>query len=207
MRTERRTKTGGTWGERATGVSLAVLVSAGVALAQRGLPARPFERQPQPRLGGQLQPKLPPVRVPGDQHQHAPGFLKRLRDLPPEEQEQILANDERFHRLPPDRQTQVRERLQRWNTLTPEEKQRIREREEIFESLSPEQRQQARQLFQQWQQLPPQRRGLLMNAFRHLRALPPRKRAAFMAGSKTAHRFSPEERDLLEGLSRLLPGE
>lgn len=149
-----------------------------------------------------------PKRAPGrsrDLHQHAPDFMKRLRDLPPAEQERVLANDARFRHLPRERQEMIRENLRRWNALSPEEKERMRERQEIFGSLSPQQREAARAVFLQWRELPAERRSSLMDAFRRLRDLPPGERPKFLSDQEMVKRFSPEERGILAGLSTLLP--
>jgi len=167
---------------------LALLLLAGTALAQRPAPRR---------LG-------PPLRA-GQANPRPPGFFKRLRELPPSEQERLMANNPRFRRLPPLRQQMIRERLNRWNAMTPEQRVRFRQREEIFESLSPAQREEARILFPQWQRLPPDRRAALMQAFRRLRDMPPGQRQSFLNSPEAARRFSPHERDVLGGLTRLLP--
>ena len=62
-------------------------------------------------------------------------FYEHLRDLPPKEQERVLANDKRFQRLPPQRQQRIRENLRRWNDLSPQRKEQLREREEIFSQV------------------------------------------------------------------------
>jgi hypothetical protein len=89
--------------------------------------------------------------------------------------------------------------------MTPQEKERVRQREEIFESLSPVQRREARNIFPQWRDLSPARRQALMVAFRHIRDIPPDQRRAFLDSQNVREQFSPHERDILEGLSRLLP--
>ena len=116
-----------------------------------------------------------------------------------------MASDARFRRLPPVRQQMIRQRLERWNALTSEQQARFREREEIFESLSPAQREDARALFPEWRRLSFDRRNALMEAFRQLRDMPPGQRQQFLNGPEVAQRFSPEERSLLGGLTRLLP--
>ncbi len=183
-------------------VFLAVFVAASRGLAQAPKIDHGGPRHRREEVGRRQRRAPHPKK---DQHRHAPGFVKRLRDLPPEEQERVLANDERFQRLPTERQEMIRERLRRWNALNPEEKERLRERQEIFESLSPQQREEARALFQQWRRLEPERRKELMVAFRRLRDLPPGEREGFLSSPEIGKRFSPSERDLLFGLGRLLP--
>lgn len=185
---------------RVTGVIVAILLGATLALGQGGRRRGMHGPQGGGRMG--QGPRMGPMT---DPHKHPPGFMKRLRDLPPQEQERVLANDQRFQSLPPARQAMIRENLRRWNALTPEQKQRLRERQEVFESLSPEQRQQARTIFPQWRQLEPHERQEVMQAFRELRALPPEKREQFLASPENQKRFTPEQRRVLEGLNRLLP--
>jgi uncharacterized protein DUF3106 len=181
------------WGLRAGLVWPLVLLlfSAGTALGQRPGLRRGLGPRPRPN---QSRPAEPPV-----------GFFKRLRELPPAEQERVMASDARFRRLPSVRQQMIRQRLERWNALTPEQHARFREREEIFESLSPAQREEARALFPEWRRLPLERRNALMEAFRQVRDMPPGQREQFLNGPEAVQRFSPEERSLLGGLTRLLP--
>jgi hypothetical protein len=155
----------------------------------------------QQRRGGPTQgPRAGP-----DRHSHPPAFFKRLRELPPEEQERVMANDERFQRLPPARQTIIRRNLERWNSLTPRQKEQIRERQEILESLSPAQRREARALFPRYNHLPPDRKKAVREAFLHARDLSPSQREQFLSSSEVTDNFSPPERRLLRGLTRLLP--
>lgn len=185
----------------ATAVLLVVFVAAGPAFAQRG-----GGRGGQgPRGPGMGAGRGPMTHQGGRQQRHGQGFIQRLEELSPKEQERILANDERFQRLPAEQQQRIREHLGLWNSLSPGEKQQIRERREIFLSLSPAQRREARALFPRWHRLGAERRHELMKAFRRLRDLPPGKRTRFLSSSNVETRFSPEERELLAGLSQLLP--
>jgi len=169
-------------------------------LAQRG----PGQRRRAVRAEQKAQ-RHKPAPPKEDTHRHGAEFMKRLRELPPDEQERILANDERFRRLPPERQQQIRENLRRWNALGPEQKQMMRERQEIVESLSPAQRQQVREVFPQYRRLPPERRQAVMQAFRHLRGLPAGERQRYLASPEVEQRLSPQERNVLEGMNQLLP--
>jgi hypothetical protein len=76
-------------------------------------------------------------------------------------------------------------------------------RMETWEHLTPEQKGQARQLFGELQQLPPERRRILGTAIRDLRAMPPEQRQQVIDSERFRGLFSPQERDLLRGASRL----
>ena len=181
------------------GALLAFLVFLpAMALAQGngGRGANPGRRaQAYGRTQGEAQPQRP----------QAGGFFRRLRELPPMQQRRIMANNPQFQRLPPERQELIREHLRQWNAMTPQQKERVREREEILQGLSPAQRQEARTIFPQWRDLTPARRQAVMVAFRHLRDLPPEQRQSFLASQPVREEFSPHERNILEGLNKLLP--
>jgi hypothetical protein len=44
-----------------------------------------------------------------------------------------------------------------------------------------------------------------MVAFRHLRDIPPDQRRPFLDSQRVREQFSPHEREILEGLNKLLP--
>jgi hypothetical protein len=122
------------------------------------------------------------------------------------QQRRFMANNPQFQRLSPELQESVRERLRQWNALTLQQKETIREREEIFAGLSPAQRQAARTVFFQYRELTPPRRQAVTVAFRHLRDLLPDQRRSYLDSQSVREQFSPHERDILEGLNKLLPG-
>ena len=169
-----------------------------MTLAQNGgreRPNAPAEPEAERPAGGNA----------GQQRPMQGGVFRRLRDLPPAEQRRFMANSPEFQRLPPVRQELIRERLRQWNSLPPQQKERVREREEILEGLSPAQRQEARNIFPEWRDLTPGRRQAVMVAFRHLRDLPPDRRRPFLDSQLVREQFSPHEREILEGLNKLLP--
>src|SRR5512143_2677703 len=100
---------------------------------------------------------------------HAGDWLRKYKDLPPEEQRKALENDPDFKKLPPQRQTQLLERLQRFSSLPRRQQERMLSRMETWEHLTLDQKRQARNLFQEIQQLPPERRRKLTGAIRGMR--------------------------------------
>ena len=176
---------------------LGILLSPAVVVGQRngGRAENSGGRGAYAREAGEFQPQRP----------GGGGFFRRLRELPPMQQERIMANNPQFRRLPPERQELIRERLRQWNAMTPQQQERVREREEILQGLSPAQRQEARTIFPQWRNLTPARRQAVMVAFRHLRDLPPDQRQSFLNSQSVREEFSPHERDILQGLNKLLP--
>lgn len=134
---------------------------------------------------------------------HAGDWLRRYKDLPPEQQQKALENDPQFRNLPPERQQQLRQRLQRFSSLPPQQQQRILNRMETWEHLTPEQKDHARQVFQQFRQLPPERRQAVQGAIQELRNTPPEQREQLINSDRYRNQFTPQERDLLRGTSQL----
>lgn len=149
------------------------------------------------------------VRPPQNQPGHAGNWLRRYKDLPPAQQRRALENDPQFRRLPPPQQWQLRQRLQRFSSLPPQQQERVLNRMETWEHLTPDQKRQARQLFQQFRQLPPDRRQAVNRAIRGMRGLTPEQRDRLINSDEYRNEFSPQERGLLRGTSRLplAPGE
>jgi uncharacterized protein DUF3106 len=179
-------------------VMAAVLVVAAVAVspcvAQRSnfrpvqaRPPAPYQNHPQPHPGGG----------------HAGDWLRRYRGLSPSEQERALQSDPAFRHLSPERQQLLRQRLQHFASLPPEQQQRMLNRMETWEHLTPGQKQQAREVFGRMQQLPPDRRRMVTTAVRDLRAMPSDQREQIIDSRRFKSVFSPEERDIMRGATRL----
>jgi len=180
------------------GMAAAVLSLAAVAaapcLAQRNNfrpgPGRPF---------AQIQNHQPPHPGQG----HAGDWLRRYRGLSPAEQERALQNDPGFRRLSPERQQLLRQRLRHFSSLPPQQQQRVLNRMETWEHLTPGQKQQAREVFGRLRQLPPDRQRMVTTAVRDLRAMPPGQREQIIDSNRFKTVFSPQERDIMRGATRL----
>jgi hypothetical protein len=181
------------WMATAAFAGATVVVSLSPCLAQRshfspvqGRPPAQIQNHPQPRPGG-----------------HAGDWLRRYKGMSPGEQERALQNDPAFRRLSPERQQLLRQRLQHFASLPPEQQQRMLNRMETWEHLTPGQKQQARALFGRMQQLPSDRRRMVSTAVRDLRAMPPGEREQIIDSNRFRSVFSPEERDIMRGATRL----
>lgn len=134
---------------------------------------------------------------------HAGDWLRRYKDMPPDEQERELQKDPAFRRLPQERQQILRQRLQDFSKRPPQQQLRMLNRMETWEHLTPEQKQQARDIFGKMQQLPPDRRRMVTTAVRDLRAMPPDQRERVINSDRFKGMFSDQERDLMRGATRL----
>jgi hypothetical protein len=113
-----------------------------------------------------------------------------------------LESDPQFRRLPSSRQQQLEQRLQRFNSLPSDRQQQVLRRMETWEHLTPQQKQEFRGVGTQFNNLPPDRRQAVRNAIESLRAMPPQAREHEIQSGRFSQ-FSPQERQILDGASRL----
>ena len=141
-------------------------------------------------------------REPG---RHGGDWLRKMGNLPPDEQERALQNDPEFQQLAPEEQGRLRRRLRKFTSLPPDQRQRMLDRWERFEHLTPEQQERARGLHQRMRQLPDERRRMMYRALRALRDMPPHERDRTLSSERFRNTFSPEERTLLRGMAEISP--
>ena len=136
---------------------------------------------------------------------HAGDWLRKYQNVPPDQQEQALANDPEFQKLSPERQGKLRQRLREFNAMTPEQRQRVLDRMGTFDRLTPEQQQRARALFARFRNLPEPRRRMMKRALRNLREMEPEQRGQVLGSEKFRSMFSADEMEVLKGMSELAP--
>lgn len=151
----------------------------------------------------QAPPPAHPQAAPLQQQGHAGDWLRRYKDVPPEDQERVLQNDPAFQKLPPARQQLLLRRLQRFSSLPPDKQLRMLNRQDTFEHLTPEQQKRALQVFGQMRQLPPDRRRLVHKAIDDLRGMPPDQREQIINSDRFKGMFSDHERDVMRDATRL----
>jgi hypothetical protein len=133
-----------------------------------------------------------------------PKWIEKLRDMPPEEQQRFLRNNERFRDLPPRRQEQIRRNLERWNNLTPEQKQAARNAEAALERMTPQQRAYVRNtLLPKWRALPMARRQAIRRHLAILSRMSPSTQQAALNDPKFMSGLSPDEQEMLRNLNSL----
>ncbi|MGH9639392.1 MAG: DUF3106 domain-containing protein [Bryobacteraceae bacterium] len=133
-----------------------------------------------------------------------PKWVEKLQDMPPQQQEKFLQNNERFRNLPPRRRAQIRRNLERWNSLTPEQKQAARSAETALERMTPQQRAYVRNtLLPKWQALPMDRRKAIRRHLAILSKMSPSTQQAALNDPKFMAGLSPDEQDMLRNLNSL----
>jgi Protein of unknown function (DUF3106) len=133
-----------------------------------------------------------------------PKWVENLRDMPPDEQQRFMENNDQFQRLRPERQDQIRRNLQRWNSLSAEQKQRARNAEAALERMTPEQRQYVRNvLLPKWQTMPVERRQVLNRRLAMLRDMSPATQESALNDPRFMQGLSPDEQSMLRDLNSL----
>lgn len=134
---------------------------------------------------------------------HAGDWLRKYKDLPPDQQQKALENDPQFRKLPPDRQILLQRELRRFSSLPPEKQKVILKRMDTWEHLTEAQKRAAKTVFTKIRQLPPARRTMMMSAIRDLRHMDPQHRQEALDSAAYRTRFSNQERELLKGVLKL----
>jgi hypothetical protein len=133
-----------------------------------------------------------------------PKWVENLRNMPPEEQERFMQNNERFKNLPPQRQEQIRRNLQKWNSLTPEQKEEAGRREQMLERMTPEQRDYVRNtLLPKWQAMPQDRRQAINRHLGMLSNMSPETQQAALNDPRFMQGLNPDEQSMLKELNSL----
>ena len=140
-------------------------------------------------------------RPPRAQQGHAGQWLRQHNN--PEQQRRALQADPQFRSLPQQQRQRLQNQLDRFNSLPAQQRQQMLRRMDTFGHLTPEQKDTARQMHGQMQQLPPERRQAVRNAIQALRAMPPEARQRQIDSDAYRRQFSPQERSILGGASRL----
>jgi hypothetical protein len=187
-----------------TGYVAAAILTAAMAIPFPCLAQKPNLREAQQQRQAQRQQRQQErAQVKAQQAGHAGDWLRRYKDMPPDEQEKALRNDPAFQHLSPERQQALRDRLQHFSNLPPQQQLNMLNRMETWEHLTPEQKQQARQVFAQFRQLPPDRQRMVRTAIRDLRAMPPDQREQIINSDRFKGMYSEQERGMMREVSRL----
>jgi Protein of unknown function (DUF3106) len=174
-------------------VALLALAAAGEAYSdQNKAPAKPapapkggVPKAGVPRMG-------PPITNPGS-------LAARLYRLNPSEREQAL------EKFPPERQEQVRKNLKWFDGLPKEQQQMVLKWEERFAALPPPERRAIQQQIQALNHLPKERHLMVGQALRRMQGMTDEQRLEFISRPSFRERFSPEELQIIEKLSEVLP--
>jgi len=166
----------------------------GAAPVQRNAPPAQFQTQI-------TRPPTQPHQIIRGQGPHNGDWLRNSMQLPAQEQQRKLEQDQHFRQLPQQRQEQLKSRLQNFNSMPPQQRQRVLNRMEMIEHLQPEQQRHARTLFEQFRTMDPQRKDMMRRTLRQMRTMPPDARDRLLNSPESQSRYSPQEIQMLHGFN------
>ena len=169
-----------------------LLLGTSLALAQT---------QSAPPPAANTAPHATPPAHPGDPR-HG-DWLRKYKDLPPDQQMKALENDPNFKKLPPERQEKLKQRLAQFNNLSPEQREKIVKRMRKFENLTPAQKQQARALAQRYRDVPPERRQKMRRAIHELAQMSLDDRNKALDSPQYRSNFTDNEREIMRGMAEM----
>lgn len=178
-----------------------VLILGSVSLVAQNRSNQNTVPRPPQQSTPQSQPSRPTYAPPKEGH-HSGQWLNQHRAQSLDEQKRALERDPAFRRLPPENQQRIVQRLQHFDSLPPDRQEQVIRRMHAWEHLTPAQKDDFRGVRQQFNSLPPDRRQKVKNAIETLRAMPPAARQREINSGRFSE-FSPQERDILNGASRL----
>lgn len=138
---------------------------------------------------------------------HLQSWLDAHRNVPLQNQEQMLRHDPSFRRLPQGEQQRLVQQLRDVHRLTEQQRERRLARNEMLERLSPEERLRVTHSAQEWSTLPPDRQATMKQAFRDLRGVPRDQRSIVLNSERYKEQFSPQERKILTEMLKVEPYE
>lgn len=148
--------------------------------------------------------------APAQQQSNLPAdWENRLRQMPPEDRERFLQNNQKFQSLPPDQRAQIRQHFAEYDRLSPGQKEKANQTADALARLTPAQRQNLRtQVLPQWRQMAPERRQEIKQRLNSLNGLSDAERNQKLNDPNLYQGLSPQEHDLLKqfGEYKLNPG-
>ncbi len=120
---------------------------------------------------------------------YVPPPQKKFSDLPPQDRQRILENNNKYRNLPPAQRQELKERAERWNSLSPQQQSHIRN-----------------DVLPKWKQMPVERRQAIRQRLRVLQNMPESARNQRLNDPEFTRGMSDEDKATLRDLSHLHVG-
>jgi hypothetical protein len=114
---------------------------------------------------------------------------RRFSDLPPQDRQKILDNNNKYRNLPPAQKEELNRRAEQWSRLTPQQQSHIRN-----------------DVLPKWKQMPVERRQAIRQRLRVLQNMPESARNQRLNDPRFTQGMSDEDRATLRDLSHLHVG-
>lgn len=134
-------------------------------------------------------------------------WVQRMRQATPAERERFFQHSPAFRNLPPEKQNRIREQFNRWDRMTPQQRADLQEKERIWQSLTPEQKNHIRNdILPTWRQMAPDRRQAIQHRLEILQNMPESARNERLNDPKFTDGMSDEDKATLRDLSHMHVG-
>jgi Protein of unknown function (DUF3106) len=152
-----------------------------------GAPQRNGGNQPNSVPRPSSNPNNDPNRPPSSYNPPQP--QRKFSDLPPQDRQRILENNNKYRNLPPAQRQELKDRAEQWNKLTPQQQSHIRN-----------------DVLPKWRQMPVERRQAIRQRLRVLQNMPESARNQRLNDPEFTRGMSDEDKATLRDLSHLHVG-
>jgi len=129
-------------------------------------------------------------------------WVDQMRDLSPQQREQVLQNSKAFQNLSPDKQAKIRQQFSQWDRMPPNQQADLRQKEEIWRHLTPEQQQHIKNdVLPKWRQTPWDRQQVIKQKLGVLQHMPESARNQRLNDPNFTRGMSDDEKSMLRDLS------
>lgn len=131
-------------------------------------------------------------------------WIQHMRQATPAQRERFFQNSPAFRNLPPEKQNKIRDQFNRWDRLTPQQKADQETKERNWQSLTPEQKDHIKNdVLPTWRQMPQDRRQAIQHRLEILQNMPESARNQRLNDPKFTEGMSDEDKGMLHDLSHM----
>ncbi|HXR34295.1 MAG TPA: DUF3106 domain-containing protein [Verrucomicrobiae bacterium] len=129
-------------------------------------------------------------------------WVDRMRDLSPQQRENVLQNSRAFQNLSPEQQGKIRQQFKQWDGWTPQQRADQRTKEETWRQMTPQQRDHIKNdVLPKWRQMPWDRQQAMRQKLGVLQNMPESARNQRLNDPNFTRGMSDDERSMLKDLS------
>jgi hypothetical protein len=127
-----------------------------------------------------------------------------MRSMTPAQRDRFYQSSPAFRNLPPEKQNSIRQQFNRWDRMTPQQRADQIERERIWGQLTPEQKAHIRNdVLPVWRQMPPNRQQAIAQRLRVLQNMPEYARNQRLNDPNFTKGMSDDDKSMLRDLSHM----
>ncbi|MGA2595836.1 MAG: DUF3106 domain-containing protein [Bryobacteraceae bacterium] len=175
-----------------------ILTAAFVLCACSGVEAQ--SRHPDEAHATKAPAKKPPKSQahpgnPAKGNTAGPRPVEEFMRMSPADREKAL------ERLPPERQEKVRQQLQRYDEMPPERKAQLQR----LWQLPPDKQQRVRSSMRDFSELPQDRRRAMRQQLQSMGTMSAEERSDYLKSPEFKQQYSPDEQEMMKNMSEILP--